>query len=60
MTTGVVVIGAGSMVTGVAIGTPSIVFRPLLGIGTGVGSICCGIWVGGHPSGKPIPPPMPL
>ena len=58
-TTGVgAVTGVGIIMTGVAAGvatgTASIMLYPV--DGTGVGIICVG-WVGGHPSGKPIPPP---
>ncbi|MBO49452.1 MAG: hypothetical protein CMJ69_01580 [Planctomycetaceae bacterium] len=52
---GIIMTGvAAGVATGLATGTASIMLYPV--DGTGVGIICVG-WVGGHPSGKPIPPP---
>ena len=60
MTTGVVIVGAGSTVIGVAdgiaIGMALIVLKPIGSTGVGITGVG---WVGGHPSGNPIPPPPP-
>jgi hypothetical protein len=60
MTTGVVIAGAGIIVTGVAagiaLGTAFIMLKPVIGTGVGITGVG---WVGGHPSGNPIPPPPP-